>query len=246
MRACFVDMGNSRAKWWLCENGRVLANYACWHKQSPDLLIGDLPSAFNQSLDFIGVSSVLEDSYNQRLVELCQAKWQQTPQFAKTDFSYLGIECGYSEPKLLGIDRWLNVLAVAERQPVCVVSCGTALTIDVVSQNRHLGGYILPSLNLQLASLVQGTQRVRPQEVGTSDMSFGKSTSEAVHHGILLGCVAAIEKVYQLAQRDNQAQVALVLTGGDAEKIGLHLPFAHDIIPELLLLGLQRYFGHSS
>lgn len=245
-RACFIDMGNSRAKWWLCENGQVLASYACWHKQSPDLLIGDLPIAFDEAIDFIGVSSVLEDSYNLRLIELCQAKWQQHPQFAKTDIRYLGIECGYSEPKLLGIDRWLNVLAVANRQPVCVVSCGTALTIDVVSENCHLGGYILPSLNLQLAALVQGTQRVRPHEISMPDMSFGKSTSEAVHHGILLGCVAAIEKVYQLVQKESKSSVELVLTGGDAEKIAPHLQFQHDIIPELLLLGLQRYFGHSS
>jgi type III pantothenate kinase len=208
--------------------------------------VSQLPEAFHSPVDFIGVSSVLDDAYNQQLTALCLDKWQLMPQFAHTAPASLGIDCGYTDPRLLGIDRWLNVLAVAGRQPVCVVSCGTALTLDVVEANRHLGGYILPGLSLQLASLVQGTQRVRPQEQASTSLDFGKNTSEAVYHGILLSCVASIERVYQAVQKNSKRQVQLILTGGDAEKIGLHLQCQHDIIPELLLLGLQRYFGHSS
>jgi type III pantothenate kinase len=158
----------------------------------------------------------------------------------------LGIRCAYTEPQFLGVDRWLNILAVSQQQPVCVVSCGTALTIDVVHNNQHLGGYILPGMNLQLSSLIGGTQRVRQHDITTSSLSFGKNTSEAVHHGILLACVAAIEKVFTSLVAVVDDTVNVVLTGGDAETLSPHLPMAHDIMPELLLIGLQRYFGHSS
>ncbi len=246
MSSCYIDIGNSRIKLWLCEGLKVIASHAVWHQQSLTILWTDLPTAFYQPIDFIGVSSVLGDLVNQQLIEICVSLWQVVPSFATTDFTSLGVKCAYDEPNLLGIDRWLNVLAVARKQPVCVVSCGTALTIDVVNNNQHLGGYILPGMKLQLSSLVQGTQRVRPHAIKQTSLALGKSTSEAVYHGILFMSIAAIEKAYTRATLMSDQRVGLVLTGGDAENLSPHLQIDHDIMPELLLLGLQRYFGHSS
>lgn len=245
-RACFIDMGNSRIKLWLCDGQQVIANYAVAHQYSPDVLRFGLPKEFYQGVDFIGVSSVLDDVVNQQLDDLCASLWQLRPKFAKTDYVTLGIECAYENPKLLGIDRWLNVIAVSHLQPACVVSCGTALTIDVIDNHQHLGGYILPGMNLQLSSLIHGTQRVRPHDIRYSSLDFGRSTSEAVHHGVLFGCVAAIEKAVVELQRVTKNNIEVVLTGGDAERLSPHLQIDHVMMPELLLLGLQRYFGHSS
>lgn len=245
-RSCFIDMGNSRIKLWLCDNEKVIANYAVAHQYSPDILMSGLPAEFYGNVDFIGVSSVLNDKVNQELESLCVSLWRCVPQFACTDYATLGVQCAYTDPTLLGIDRWLNILAVARRQPVCVVSCGTALTIDVVNNNQHLGGYIFPGMNLQLSSLLHGTQRVRPHDITYATLAFGKNTSESVHHGILLACVAAIEKTCVALEMISNKNIQLILTGGDAEKLSPHLQIAHDMMPELLLLGLQRYFGHSS
>lgn len=239
-------MGNSRIKLWLCEDQKVIARYAVAHQYSANILMSGLPSEFYHHVDFVGVSSVLEDKINRELESLCLLLWACLPHFARTDFSTLGIQCAYSEPNLLGIDRWLNILAVSQLQPVCVVSCGTALTIDVVNNSQHLGGYILPGMNLQLSSLIHGTQRVRPHDITSTSLAFGKSTSEAVHHGVLLTCVATIEKVVVALQQITDDKVQLVLTGGDAEEISPHLQVAHTLIPELLLFGLQRYFGQLS
>jgi type III pantothenate kinase len=245
-RSCFIDVGNSRIKLWLCDGQRVIARYAVAHQYSPDILISGLPLEFYGDVDFIGVSSVLADHVNRQLEEICQSLWRCIPHFAVTDYSTLGVTCAYADPALLGIDRWLNILAVAGRQPACVVSCGTALTIDVVNNNQHCGGYILPGMNLQLSSLIHGTQRVRPHDITCATLDYGKNTSESVHHGILLACTAAIEKVHAALKQVTDKNVQLILTGGDAEKLSPHLQIAHDMMPELLLLGLQRYFGHSS
>ncbi len=62
----------------------------------------------------------------------------------------------------LGIDRWLQVLAVATQahENYCVISCGTALTIDLAQGQQHLGGFILPNLYLQRYSLIQNTKGI--------------------------------------------------------------------------------------
>ncbi len=245
-RCCFIDMGNSRIKLWLCDGKIVVAHYAVAHQYSTDILKYSLPADFYQPVDFIGVSSVLDDSINQQLEEVCWGLWQCVPQFAKTANAMLGIQCAYENPEFLGVDRWLNILAVASLQPVCVVSCGTALTIDVVNNNQHLGGYILPGLNLQLSSLIHGTQRVRPHDITNASLTFGTNTSEAVHHGVLLSFVASIERAVLALKQLTNSDVLVVLTGGDAQKLSPHLLDAHVMMPELLLLGLQRYFGYSA
>ncbi|PTQ89913.1 type III pantothenate kinase [Agitococcus lubricus] len=245
-RYCYIDIGNSRIKWWLCEQHSIVKRYVAWHTPTIAELLDELPHDFDHSVSFVGISSVQDDDYNQQLTQEIYQRWGIYPEFAVTQAVSRQIECAYDEPTKLGIDRWLNVLAVANAQPVCVVSCGTALTIDIVEDNRHLGGYIIPSLNLQLSALLQGTKRVKPEKITFNSLDLGTNTSQAVHHGILMACVAVIEKVHQQRQTSLQKTVNLVLTGGDAEKIGQHLSIEHVIIPELLLLGLQRYFGHSS
>ncbi len=66
-----------------------------------------------------------------------------------------------------------------------------------------------------------------------------------MYHGILLACVGAIETAYKQQQQNFIRPLNLVLTGGNAAKIAQHLQIEHDIIPELLLLGMQRYFSHA-
>ena len=245
-KQCFIDMGNSRIKWWLCENGQIIASHACWHQQNLASFAAELPEIFHQPVDFVGVSSVLDAQSNQYLTWLCESWWQKKPVFAATAAACLGIQCAYQQPQRLGIDRWLNILAVAPQQPVCVVSCGTALTLDFVCNNTHLGGFILPNMSLQLSALIQGTQGVRPSVIDEPSLNLGKNTSEAVYHGILLACVGAIETAYKQQQQNFIRPLNLVLTGGNAAKIAQHLQIEHDIIPELLLLGMQRYFGHAA
>ena len=51
-KQCFIDMGNSRIKWWLCEDGQVIASHACWHKQNLAEFAAELPAIFHQPVDF--------------------------------------------------------------------------------------------------------------------------------------------------------------------------------------------------
>ena len=161
--------------------------------------------------------------------------------FAQVQANYAGLQCGYEHPEQLGIDRWLQVLAVARNpeQNYCVISCGTALTIDLADGLQHLGGYILPNLYLQRDSLIQNTKGIKIPDAAFDELGPGRNTIDAVHHGILFGLVSTIEKVLQQSPRQ------LILTGGDAPVFARYLAeYAPRIENDLLLKGLQYYIQH--
>ena len=70
-------MGNSRIKLWLCDEQKIIAHYAVAHLYSADILTSSLPPEFYHHVDFIGVSSVLED-YVYRCGHVCLASHIRT------------------------------------------------------------------------------------------------------------------------------------------------------------------------
>lgn len=241
---CYLDWGNSRVKAWLCAEGAIVREFSFLHALQPSRLFEVLPAEFDVPVESVSISSVLDDASNEHLAVLVRDHWAVNPEFAKSGSVLAGVRNGYDRPGTLGIDRWLNVLAVSDFASVCVVSCGTALTIDVLREKRHLGGYILPGMRMHVDALVQGTRRVRPSEPAGMSLMPGHSTEEAVYNGMLLSAVSSISHVYAQLVKTGDEPPALVLTGGDAHKLGTYLQIRHVIIPELLLRGLQRYFGH--
>ncbi len=242
-RKLWLDLGNTRLKYWLTEGDALVTSGAELHLHSPtDLLLGlvDRFSAFQAS--FIGVSSVLDTQANLRVKESL-ARLNTPVKFAQVLTTSHGLITGYDQIEQLGIDRWLQVLALSGQQKnYCIVGCGTALTLDLLDDQNHLGGYILPSFYLQREALAQGTRRVQVPDGVFSDLSAGRNTQDAVHHGILLGLVGAIEKLVQ-----TEPTRELVLTGGDAALIErfLNVPNVRRVESDLLLQGLQRFFSES-
>lgn len=240
MKELWLDLGNTRLKYWLTDGQHIQEHGAELHLQSPaDLLLG-LTDRFGQfGATRVGISSVLDRKANARVAE-CLARLHIPVQFAQVQATHGGLITGYDDPTRLGIDRWLQVLALSgQHKNFCIVGCGTALTIDLLNHHQHLGGYILPSLYLQREALAQGTRRVQVPEGAFDDLSAGRSTVDAVHHGILLGLVGGIEK---LLRDDPNREV--VLTGGDADLLArfISMPNPVQMVPDLLLVGLRRYF----
>ncbi|ATO18543.1 pantothenate kinase [Acinetobacter sp. LoGeW2-3] len=241
MKKLWLDIGNTRLKYWITEQDHIIEHAAEMHLQSPaDLLLGLIQHFLGSGLHQVGISSVLDKQNNDRIQKILK-RLNVPVIFAKVHAEYAGLTCGYDDPTQLGIDRWLQVLAVAtsNMQNYCVISCGTALTIDLAQGQRHLGGFILPNLYLQRDSLIQNTKGIKIPDAAFEELSPGRNTIDAVHHGILLGLLSTIEKVLS----DFPAQ--LILTGGDAPLFAQHLQsFKPMIEPDLLLKGLQHFAAH--
>ena len=242
MKRLWLDIGNTRLKYWITKDQQIIDHAAELHLQSPaDLLLGLIQHFKAQQLDHVGISSVQDKKNNDRMLKIL--KMLDVPvTFAKVHAEYAGLSCGYDNITQLGIDRWLQVLAVAEpKQNLCVISCGTALTIDLTDGLNHLGGYILPNLYLQRDSLIQNTKGIKIPDIAFSELSPGRNTIDAVHHGIFLGLLSTIREVMKMSPRQ------LVLTGGDAALFAQYLQeFQPVIVDDLLLKGLQMYIEHQT
>ena len=241
MKKLWLDIGNTRLKYWITEHDQIIEQAAELHLQSPaDLLLGLIQHFKALGLHQVGLSSVQDKINNERILSILESLHIPVI-FAQVQAEYAGLICGYDEPSQLGIDRWLQVLAVATQahENYCVISCGTALTIDLAKGQQHLGGFILPNLYLQRDSLIQNTKGIKIPDAAFSELNPGRNTIDAVHHGILLGLLSTIEKVLH----DFPAQ--LVLTGGDAPLFAQHLAqYQPRIEPDLLLKGLQHFAAH--
>ncbi|AWL29766.1 type III pantothenate kinase [Acinetobacter defluvii] len=238
----WLDIGNTRLKYWVTEADHIVEHVAELHLQSPaDLLLGLIQHFKNLDIARVGISSVQDKKNNQRIAKIL--KLLDVPvSFAKVHTEYAGLQCGYDDPTQLGIDRWLQVLAVANAEDnLCVISCGTALTIDLTHGKQHLGGYIVPNLYLQRDSLIQNTKGIKIPDAAFEELSPGRNTIDAVHHGIFLGLLSTIQHVLKQSPRK------LILTGGDAPLFAQFLEeYAPHIEPDLLLKGLQIYIEHQA
>ncbi len=220
MKSLWLDIGNTRLKYWITEQDQVIEHAAELHLQSPaDLLLGLIQHFRHQNLSRVGISSVLDPENNQR-IQLILDILNIPVIFAKVHAEYAGLKCGYDVPSQLGIDRWLQVLAMAKiDQNFCIIGCGTALTIDLVEGFQHLGGYILPNLYLQRDSLIQNTKGIK-----IPDSAF-----------------STIDQILQ------QSPKHLILTGGDAHLFAKFLShYQPQVESDLLLKGLKHYVQFNS
>ncbi len=148
----------------------------------------------------------------------------------------------YHDPAALGADRWAALIAAHHLTagPVCVIDCGTAVTIDALSADGDfLGGVILPGLRLLRTSLVQGTRSIRATD-GDAATCLARSTADAVAAGTLFGLAGAVERVLAEHRQALGSEMSALITGADAglvlSKLRAEAPVAE--VSDLVLRGL--------
>ena len=122
-----------------------------------------------------------------------------------------------------------------------MIGCGTAVTIDLIDHATHLGGYIFPNIYLQRESLFSGTKQITISNGTFDSITQGTTTQDAVHRGILLSIVGAVNEI-----SNRHPNFELIMTGGDANMIAQHINRPVHIRNDLLLNGLARYFEQSN
>ena len=164
-----------------------------------------------------------------------------------------GVRNGYGQPELLGVDRWLGLLAARSRRPAaaCIVGVGTALTVDLLDANgQHHGGLLVPGPELMQEALVTRTARIgaaaRQAEPQVRE-GLGVNTGGAMHEGGLLAAAALAQRAAQNFAARTGTPVWLCLTGGGAEAVAERLPMnapwpqgiaGVEVQPDLVLQGL--------
>lgn len=229
-----IDIGNSRIKWGMHDNGGWLATGAA-DKNDLDVLAAAWKNG--PSPGQIIASSVADPAIvaaiNARL-----ACWPVAPRWISAEAQQCGVSNGYRTPSQLGSDRWTALIAARRRTSAAclVVNCGTAMTVDALSASgRFLGGLIVPGLSLMEQALERGTKAIRLD--GGDYQRFPDTTANAVRSGCLNALCGAVERMaYELSEAHGTPHC--FLSGGNAQDVLPRLRISAEVVDNLVLEGL--------
>ncbi|HEB56669.1 MAG TPA: type III pantothenate kinase [Gammaproteobacteria bacterium] len=207
------------------------------------------------------VSTVITNDYWRQLQSWCRQHWQLSPVRVIPVAEGFGMHNAYLSADELGSDRWLAMLAAHHllHRETCVVDVGTAITLDFLhADGRHLGGYIIPGLQLMEQSLIQGTDAIQlsagtfsnKTELATGrDINLlpGISTTECIERGLMLAAIGLIKESCKKMQDRMGKPFLCLLTGGHAKllapPLGADPALGVQLEPNLVLLGLAQIAG---
>lgn len=238
-----IDIGNTRIKWARFDNGVMGEQLAAVHSDwtRDDFVQHILNAGPRAERVFIG------NVGGKRIGDLAQAAitsaWRIEPHFVHSPAAQAGLRNAYPEPAKLGVDRWLAMLGgrAHEPRPLCVVSVGTAMTIDGLdATGRHLGGVIVPGPDLMVSSLLKNTSDIAQRAAGgqTRDELFADNTLGAIQQGAVQALAALVERAHETLRKQLGEAPALLLTGGACRRIQVAIHAPSREIPDLVLRGL--------
>lgn len=233
-RRVLLDAGNSSVKWAQAEGDRWLAQGRCGY----DDLAGLQAQLTAATCCFVACVAGAPD--RARLARMLAAAGCATRWLA-SEARRGDLVNGYTLPEQLGVDRWMGLVAARRhtREAVLVVSAGTALTVDALAATgEFLGGLIVPGRALMRAALAQGTAGVA---AGAGQWAtFPRCTSDAVYSGVVAALCGAVRAQHERLASAAGVRPRCLLTGGDAELLLPHLGLDAELVPGLVLEGIDQ------
>jgi type III pantothenate kinase len=246
-----VDIGNSRVKWATVEGGRLgeqqAAAHAGWTSEDWRRTLFE-----RHGIERVVAATVAGGSRADALDAAAQQETGRAVQFVTTKRVAAGVRNGYADHRLLGVDRWLAVIAGyhAAGGACCVADIGTAATFDAVTgDGQHLGGFIVPGPDLMMRCLWGGTAELAVRTASSGEAAgapLADNTRDAIERGSHLAVAAFVDRGAEDVSRRLGVTPVLLLTGGAAEVIQPHLRTACQVVPDLVLRGLAMLASPSA
>lgn len=246
-RFLLLDGGNSQLKWAWVENGTFSE---VGHAPYRDLAqLGEEWLQFaDDDVKIVGCAvcgSVKKAMVEEQLTR--PVEWLSSMPQA------LGIRNHYRRPEEHGSDRWFNALGSRRfTQNACVVvSCGTAVTTDALTEDNHyLGGTIMPGFHLMKEAMALKTANLN-RPIGKV-YPFPTTTPNAIASGMMDAVCGALMMMHgRLKDKTGEGKpVDIIITGGGAARVVQALPesFVHDnqvkIVDNLVIHGLLHWIAH--
>lgn len=235
-----IDAGNSRLKWLY---GRAVPGiveavsyktnwqerlYRAWHL---------LPEPRH-----IALSNVNNQDIADFIQDLAQQLWHKdVTTFVPQKHNPLNITLAYQEPEKFGTDRFLALLGARDlsQQALCVIGCGTAITLDALDKHgNHLGGFILPGIRLCENALLNHTQKLVPMR--WTAQILGTDTASCIGAGIHHALPAGINAIADELENKYGEYFQRFAFGGDAQILFGQQP-NYQIEPDLIFRGMLAH-----
>ncbi len=212
-----IDAGNTRIKWAFVKGDEWLRTGSLPIEQASELAqhLNDI-----SQVQQIWVSNVAGEKVAQKI----RALGSYPVNFIAAREVQCGVRNNYADAAQLGSDRWAALIAAWHilGQACLVVNCGTATTVDALSnQGEFMGGLILPSVAMMQRSLVEGTAQLK---AGLGEYAaFPLNTADAIFSGAVQASCGAIQRQHDLLQ--NHA-ASILLSGGASAML---LPYLNNL-----------------
>ena len=212
-----VDIGNSRMKWGLCRDGRIV-RMASLQPGNPDAWTAKaerwgLVPGTRWVVTAVNLNPIIP------FFDWMKARGDISASIA--GYEEIGLSLSVDRPEQVGTDRLFTALAALRRVPcgcpVATINVGTAMTVDFVNTDGiFIGGLIMPGPRTMAKSLRDHTDRLPLVETKAwfSTNYCGKNTVDAIQIGIAVALVAAADQAILSFGYDVEQPVSVFITGG--------------------------------
>jgi len=218
-----IDIGNTRVKWVLYEDHLVVSDGAFAYTSdtfSEAVVNAEIPLKNVEAI----ISNVAGPCVERQLTGVLDASGCKKYVYAQTQREQCGVTNAYDDFSRLGVDRWLAMIAGFNHQKrlpeesICVIDCGTAITLDVMdNEGCHLGGVIAPGFQLMQSELMRKTSDINriDEYVAVENLCLAKSTEGAVHQGCAQLLVGGLDRMISKYSDEQKNRMRVIVTGGD-------------------------------
>ena len=232
-----IDIGNTRIKWGLHQDGGWLRQG--WVRTAE---AGALTTEFAAlpPAEHIVISNVAGAAARAQVTAAlsraaCPLQW-----IAATA-AQCGVTSGYADPAALGADRWAALIGAWQmmRGACVVVNVGTTMTVDALNaEGAFLGGFIVPGQELMRDALARDTANLAVREGAFS--FFPDNTGDAIASGAVNALAGAVERMIRYVAESAGVAPPVLLSGGGAELIAARINAQVTVVDNLVLEGLLQ------
>ena len=234
-----IDIGNTNLRWTPHGAGTEWSVRIARHSGAIPLDLLATWESF-QPPERVIVSHVGGPTVADALGRVTRALWKIEPEYVRVAPVAAGVRIAYESPERFGVDRWLALIAAhaERRRATLILDAGSAATFDLLlADGRHLGGLILPGVEMMRTSLLMGTHIPRV-EYEPTDVDWATDTTTAVAAGSLGAIAALATRLHDRLAEAAGESPRFILAGGDAERLRPYLDRPCETVPDLVLRGL--------
>lgn len=176
----------------------------------------------------------------------CCRRYLRCEPFIVTVGTRSGIAIKYDDPRTLGADRLVDLVAAKAKYgtPALVLDFGSATTFNALDRaGNFIGGAIAPGLNMSAEALHRFTAKLPRVEISVPPRALATNTRDALRAGIFFGYVGLVNGLLErLSAEMAEPDLRVVATGGYAALLAPYCPRIQHVDPTLALEGLRLLY----
>lgn len=232
-----IDVGNTLTKVGVFQGGKLIRYFSC--KTIEEVLL---------QVKGINIENVIISSVNKELKEISEALKAKGEILELSQFLSMPFTNQYKTPQTLGTDRLAGVagaISIFPSSACLVIDMGSCITYDFIDKNKnYFGGGISPGMNLRFKSLNSFTAKLPLISPEPFDDLIGGNTKESILSGVVNGISGEINWIIERYQEVDE-EIKIVICGGDAKFFETKIKERIFVIPELVVIGLNRILEHN-